>query len=272
MTSTPIRLLYPSVRKYFFNYTCSQIEICRKYAGHSKWANIKHIKAAKDAERSELFTRLSRQIRVAIAEGGSSSPEVNLQLARAVEQARKLNMPQTSIQNIMKSADKDHSAPRKQYLMEIKGLGGLVLIVEIICGNLVKTKSELAVYMRKAQASVSEGVKYLFDKKGIIHATSLKSYPLDKVIENAIEGGADDVSELEGEDGKVVFQFYSEPDVLNSLKDYLELRDYSVHFASIEYLPLNVIELNEEHAKLALKLIKNLNDHPDVVAVYDNIS
>ncbi|XP_046388820.1 translational activator of cytochrome c oxidase 1 [Ischnura elegans] len=272
MANAATRAISFSLKKCFLNFSSPSKEFCRKYAGHSKWANIKHIKAAKDAERSALFERLSRQIRVAISDGGSPSPETNLLLARAVEQAKKLNMPAASIQYILKAAEKDSSVPRKQHLMELKGPGGFVMIVDILTSNLAKTKSEMFYILKKGQATMSEGVKFLFEKKGIIQATSLKSYPLDKVIENAIEGGADDVVEIEGDDGTSIFQFYSDPDVLTPLRNYLELKDYSVHFASVEYLPLNVIELDEAHAKIAEKLLQNLSNHPDVVAVYDNFS
>ncbi|KAG8229525.1 hypothetical protein J437_LFUL004931 [Ladona fulva] len=272
MSHTLLRFLNEKFTFHIRSSINTNVDILRYLAGHSKWANIKHIKAAKDAEKSILFTRLSRQIRLAIEEGGSSSPSHNSALAQAVELAKRSSMPLASIQNILNSAEKKGNVARKPFTLEIKGPGGFVIIIEGLSSNMAKSKTEINTLLRKCQSVLSEGVKYLFDRKGIIHAThSSDSYTLEKAEEDAIEGGADDVNQI-GEDGKHTFQFYCAPESLTSLKHYLEKTGYTVNFSSVEYIPITTVELSETQLLNAQKLLKGLNEHPDVIAVFDNFS
>lgn len=124
--------------------------VLKRHAGHSKWANIKHIKGIKDAEKNVNFTKLSRQIKVAVQEGGSLDPNSNIKLQQVIDQCKRFNMPHTTLQSVLKSCQSDKSNAR-YHLIEIKGPGSSIILCELFTNNLHLIKQHMSSVLRKHQ-------------------------------------------------------------------------------------------------------------------------
>ncbi|KRT85369.1 hypothetical protein AMK59_989 [Oryctes borbonicus] len=132
----------------FLNNSLVLNTITKRSAGHSKWQNIRHIKSLKDGQRSLMFTKLGRQMRVAIQLGGSIDPKVNLKLEQVIEQAKRMNMPSATIESIIKSTQTDKKQCRS-HLIEIKGPGSCIILCEVFTDNLHGLRQLLASILKK---------------------------------------------------------------------------------------------------------------------------
>ncbi len=235
-------------------------------AGHSKWASIKHKKAATDAKRGKLFTKLARAITVAAREGGGD-PAANHTLAAAVEKAKSFSMPKDNIQRAIDRGTGDGDAGAiERVLYEGYGPAGTALLVEALTDNRNRTGSEIRNAFDRNGGSLGEpgSVAWQFEKKGVILVDAGR-YGEDDLI-GAIDAGADDVV-AEDDVVKVV----ADPASLTAVRE--SLRDSGVEIISWELAmeAQNVIEVAElSEAKALLRLMDVLDDHDDVDEVHAN--
>ncbi|GJJ80963.1 putative transcriptional regulatory protein [Pasteurella canis] len=234
-------------------------------AGHSKWANIKHRKAAQDAQRGKIFTKLIREL-VTAAKLGGGDVGANPRLRTAVDKALSSNMTRDTINRAIErgvGGGDDTNMETKIY--EGYGPGGTAVMVECLSDNANRTISQVRPSFTKCGGNLgTEGsVGYLFSKKGLI---LIDSGDEDVIMEAAIEAGADDIQAQE--DGSV--EVYTAWEELTSVRDAIETAGVKVTNAEVTMIPSTTVELDAETAPKLLKLIDMLEDCDDVQNVYHN--
>ncbi|KAL5286862.1 TACO1 family protein [Megaselia abdita] len=259
-------LLTPVIRRGF--HTTASLE-----AGHSKWANIKHTKALKDGQKSAAFTRISRQIRLAVQEGGPN-PDLNTTLRNVIDDALKRNMPMANIKGTIKKCETD-KAQLKKYTLEFKALNKIYMVGVIFTDNLTGMKIQIATLLRKAGAAYADS-QHLFDSMGIIEAIvpeSKKSLPLDKLesvcTDDAIECGAEEVDITEQISGAV--QFICDPIELTRISNKLVEHGYQIENSEHIFVPKTEISINEAERKAYDLFLTKLSAIEGVEAVFDNL-
>ncbi|KXF81617.1 YebC/PmpR family DNA-binding transcriptional regulator [Enterovibrio coralii] len=235
-------------------------------AGHSKFANIKHRKAAQDAKRGKIFTKLIREITVAAKEGGPE-PENNPRLRAAIDKALSNNMTRDTVNRaVTRGAGGEGDENMETVIYEGYGPGGTAVIVECMTDNRNRTVSGVRHAFSKAGGNLgTDGcVSYLFDKKGVIsYAPGLDE---DAVMEAALEGGADDVET--NDDASI--DVYTTPEDFGSVKDALDAAGFEAQNAEVTLVPSTKADLDASTAPKLLRLIDALEDLDDVQEVYHN--
>jgi YebC/PmpR family DNA-binding regulatory protein len=237
-------------------------------SGHSKWANIKHRKAKGDAARAKLFSKIGREIAVAVKQGGSD-PEANSKLKDVIAKAKTNNMPNENImRGIKKAAGDINSVNYEEIIYEGYGISGAAVIVECLTDNKNRTAGDVRHFFDKYGGSLgsSNCVSFMFDKKGIISLDKGDNSKEDEVIEAALTAGADDV-DTESENYEVL----CDPSVFASVKQYFEKNGFEILNAEITYIPQNKITLSGEDQEKFLKMIECFEDLDDVQTVYHNV-
>jgi YebC/PmpR family DNA-binding regulatory protein len=233
-------------------------------AGHSKWANIKHKKAAADAKRGKIFTRLIKEITVAAKLGGSDI-DSNPRLRLAVDKAQDNNMPKDTIQRaIQRGSGELDGASYEEIRYEGYGIGGAAVLVDCLTDNKTRTVAEVRHAFAKHGGNLgSEGsVGFLFKHCGLfIFAPGTSE---DRVMEAALEAGAEDV--VTNEDGSV--ELVCAPHDFMAVRQALEKAGLKPEFAEVTMKPLNEIVLNGEDAVKMQKLLDALESLDDVQEVY----
>ena len=236
-------------------------------SGHSKWSSIKHKKAATDAKRGQLFTKLARAISVAAREGGGD-PEANYTLAAAIEKAKGYSMPKDNIQRAIDrgagAGGADDQIERVIY--EGYGPGGAAILVETLTDNRNRTGSEVRHAFDRHNGSLGEpgSVAWQFEKKGAVLVDGDRYSEEDMMP--AIDAGAEDVAH----DGDVL-QVTTEPGDLAAVRGALEEAGVEIDSAELTMEPNAVVEIGEEHeARALMRLIEALDEHDDVEAVHAN--
>jgi len=235
-------------------------------AGHSKWANIRHRKAAQDAKRGKIYTKLAREITVAAREGGGD-PEKNPRLRAAIEKARKFNMPKENIERAIKRGTGELKGETyEEVTYEGYGPGGVAIIVKCLTDNRNRTASEVRHVFSKhgGNLGTSGCVSYLFERKGVITVPADK-FDEETVMMAAIEAGAEDVVN-EGEK----FVIYTEPSELETVRKGLVDAGVEVEEAKLDLIPTTTTRVEGETAQKVLKLLMALEDLDDVQEVYSN--
>jgi YebC/PmpR family DNA-binding regulatory protein len=235
-------------------------------SGHSKWSSIKHRKAAVDAKRGQLFTKLARAITVAAREGGGD-PEANPALAAAAQKARDNSMPKDNIQRAIDrgtgaAAD---AAAIERVVFEGYGPGGAAILVEALTDNRNRTSAEVRHAFTRHGGSLGEpgSVAWVFEKRGVVLVDGSR-YGEDDLIA-AIDAGAEDVQE-DGDLLKVI----SEPAALGDVRAALEGSGVEVQSSELAMEPRNVVEVREPEAPALLRLLDALEDQEDVNDVHAN--
>ena len=236
-------------------------------SGHSKWASIKHKKAATDAKRGQLFTKLARAIAIAAREGGGD-PDANFTLAAAIEKARSYSMPKDNIQRAIDRGTRAGSGDEQieRVVYEGYGPGGAAVLVDALTDNRNRTSAEVRHAFDKAGGSLGEpgSVAWQFEKKGVILVDG-ERYSEDDLIA-AIDAGAEDVAR----DGDVL-KVTAEPASLSAVRAALEGTQVEVESAELAMEPSSTVEISEEsEARALVRLIESLDDHDDVEAVHAN--
>ncbi len=235
-------------------------------AGHSKWANIRHRKAAQDAKRGKIYTKLAREITVAAKEGGGD-PEKNPRLRAAIEKARKFNMPKENIERAIKRGTGElQGESYEEITYEGYGPGGVAVIVKCLTDNRNRTASEVRHVFSKygGNLGTSGCVSYLFNRKGVITVDAEK-YDEETVMMAAIEGGAEDVVREEDK-----FVIYTEPSELEQVRKAVVDAGIEVEEAKLDLIPTTTTRVEGETAQKVLKLLMALEDLDDVQEVYSN--
>ncbi len=235
-------------------------------AGHSKWANIKHRKAAQDAKRGKVFTKIIRELVVAAKEGGGEIAD-NPRLRLAVDKALGANMKKDTIEKaIARGAGGGEGENYDELTYEGYAPGGTAILVETMTDNVNRTVSQVRAAFTKAGGNLgtSGSVAYLFDKKGQISFE--EGADEDAIMEVALESGADDV--VTNEDGSIDV-FTTQTDFL-AVKAALEESDLKPVLAEVSMIPSTSNELDVESGKKLIRLIDVLEDLDDVQNVYHN--
>lgn len=237
-------------------------------SGHSKWNNIKRKKEKTDGQKAKVFTKMGREIAVAVKEGGGGDPASNSKLKDAIAKAKANNVPNENIERIIKKAVGEGNGDNYEAI-QYEGYGpcGIAVIVETLTDNRNRTAGDLRHYFDKCGGNLGMTgcVGYLFHQKGVlvIEAEGLSE---DKVMEDALEAGASDFST----DGDV-FEILTEPDDFSAVRDDLEGKGYAFVSAEVEQVPdvYNAIDDPAMVVKME-KLLDMLEDNDDVQNVWHN--
>jgi YebC/PmpR family DNA-binding regulatory protein len=235
-------------------------------SGHSKWASIKHKKAATDSKRGQLFSKLARAISVAAREGGAD-PDSNYTLAAAIEKAKSYSMPK---ENIQRAIDRGtgggaDGSQIERVLYEGYGPGGAALLVEALTDNRNRTSADLRHAFDKHGGSLGEpgSVAWIFEKRGVILVDGIR-YSEDDLLA-AVDAGADDVAE----DGDLL-KITSDPTSFTAVREALDESGVEIDSAELTMEPKNVVEVGEGEAGRLMRLMDELDEHDDVEAIHAN--
>lgn len=240
-------------------------------AGHSKWANIKHRKAAVDKKRGKVWSKCSRAI-IAAARAGGGDPTSNLALRYAIDEAKYANMPKDTIQRaIDKGAGAAGGDAFETITYEGYGPGGVAVIVDALTDNRARTAPDVRSTFAKHGGNLGATgcVSYMFDTRGRIMIPG--SIAEDKVMEAALEAGAEDVEPPEpGEDDPGVWTILTTPQDFAGVKDAIEGAGIEVADAEITKIPGTMAAVSADDARKILNLVDALEDNDDVQKVYTN--
>ncbi|MEX2373546.1 MAG: YebC/PmpR family DNA-binding transcriptional regulator [Dehalococcoidia bacterium] len=236
-------------------------------SGHSKWSSIKHKKAATDAKKGQLFTKLARDITMA-AKAGDPDPDVNAALRLAVQKAKQANMPADNIDRaIKKGAGASDADNLEEVTYEGYGPGGTAVIVQAVTDNRNRTVAEVRHAFSRGGGTMADSgaVAWQFDSRGVITLAANGHDPDDLQL-RAIEAGALDVDASAEESIEVV----TEAADLHRVREALELAGLTVESAELAPLPKTRIQLDEKDAVAAFRLFERLDELDDVSRVYSN--
>ncbi|HCS73189.1 MAG TPA: YebC/PmpR family DNA-binding transcriptional regulator [Clostridiales bacterium] len=237
-------------------------------AGHSKWANIKNKKEKTDAQKGKIFTKIGREIAVAVKEGGGSDPSTNSRLKDVIAKAKASNMPNDNIsRSIKKAAGEGDSVNYENVSYEGYGPSGVAIIVDVLTDNRNRTASEIRYIFDRNEGSLGATgcVAWMFDRKGLIVVENSDTIDEDELMMSAIEAGAEDISEEDE-----AYEIYTSPAKYSDVLSALEEAEYIFASADIEMIPQNTVQLNEEQAEKVMNLIDMMEDNDDVQNIYHN--
>ena len=236
-------------------------------SGHSKWHNIQAKKGKTDAARGKIFTKIGREIAIAVREGGSADPNTNSKLKDVVAKAKAANMPNENIQRSIKKASGEGDATQyKEITYEGYAPGGIAVIVEVVTDNLNRTASEVRHIFDKCGGSLGATgcVSWKFERKGVIELDNSKGLDEDELMMLALDAGAADV-ESEGD----VAVIYTDPNDFSSVRDNLEAAGCTFLSAEREMVPTTTTEISDpETLAKVRKLIDWLEDYDDSQNVF----
>ena len=233
-------------------------------AGHSKFKNIQHRKGAQDKKRAKVFSRLGKELAVAVRAG--SDPDANPRLRTALAACRAANMPKDNIERVIKKVEGGDDVQYEEIRYEGYGPGGTALIVETMTDNRNRTASEVRAAFSKYNGSLGEtgSVSFMFDKVGeIVFEADVADG--DAMFEAALEAGAENVES--DDDGHMIICSIED---FNTVRDALEEAFGAPTEAAITWKPQNLVDVTVDHAKGLLKLMDVLDDNDDVQAISSN--
>ena len=237
-------------------------------AGHSKWANIQHRKGRQDEKRGKVWTRVIREIMVAARQGGGDL-SANPRLRLAVEKAKAANMPADTIKrNIDKATGNLEGVQYEEIRYEGYGIGGAAIIVDTMTDNKVRTVAEVRHAFSKYGGSMGTAGSVAFQFRNVGQLILAPGTSEDKVMEVALEAGADDV--IADEDGAI--EVITDPAAFEAVKNALEQAGLKAEVAEVTMRPENTIDLEGDDAARMQKLLDVLEDLDDVQEVYHNAS
>ncbi len=236
-------------------------------AGHSHWAGIKHKKAANDAKRGKVWSKVARIIIMA-AKAGGGDPGQNLTLRYAIDKAKSANMPKDTIEKAIKKGTGELGAVNyEEVLYEGYAPGGVAIMVEGLTDNRNRTAPEIKKIFEKRGGSLGASgcVNWMFKKKGLI-TVKTDAADEDTLMDIALSAGADDLENTGG-----IFEITCDPDAYNELKTALEEKEIPLETAELSMVPENTVAVNDaETARKILALMEGFEDHDDVQEVYAN--
>ncbi|MGH7621535.1 MAG: YebC/PmpR family DNA-binding transcriptional regulator [Gemmatimonadaceae bacterium] len=235
-------------------------------AGHSKWKQIKHYKAATDAKRGAHFTKLIREITVA-AKAGGGDPAGNPRLRTAIETAKAASMPKDNIERAIKKGTGElEGVDYVEVMYEGYGPGGVALLIHAVTDNATRTVAEVRFKLSRGNGHLgaSNSVAWMFERKGQLYIDAAK-YPEDSAMEAALEGGATDFAQ-EGEQ----YIVSTEPTTLHAVKGAIEAKGITVQESDISMIPKSTVHVEGKTAESLLKLMEELDSLDDVQKVEAN--
>ena len=239
-------------------------------SGHSHWQTIRRKKEANDSKRGAVFTKVAREIVIAVREGGGGDPDINIRLRMVLDKARSLGMPRDNIDRAIRRGtgeDKD-AAEITEITYEGYGPNGVAIMVDVVTDNRNRAIAAVRHALSRAGGSIASpgAVAWQFDRKGAIHIPA--DVDFDTLVEAAVEAGAEDVVQGEDEDDHIV---YTDPTDLHEVSTRLKEMNVAVNEANLVHIPQNEMELDEKSAVQVLKLISNLEELDDVSQVFSNL-
>ena len=236
-------------------------------SGHSKWSTIKRKKGAADAKRGALFTKLSKQLVLAVREGGGGDPATNFKLRLAIQNARAANMPNDNIERaIQKATGGGDSEKLEEVIYEGYGPGGIAILVSAVTDNRNRTVAEVRHEFTRAGGSLGEAgsVAWQFEPKGTL-ALPVNGTDPDELVLQAIDAGADDV-QVQGE----FVEVQTEPSSLEDVRRALETAGIDIEASDLAMVPKTTLEVDDTAARQTLRLLDGLEELDDVQRVYSN--
>ncbi len=235
-------------------------------SGHSKWHSIKYKKAAADAKRGKIFTKIIRELSVAARMGGGD-PDANPRLRKAVADAKSVNMPSDNIKRaIMKGTGELEGVTYDEITYEGYGPGGVAILLEILTDNRNRTVSELRHIFSKNGGNIGESgcVAWMFKRKGYL-VVEKSSASEDDLLDIILESGAEDLRE----DGSN-YEIFTPPDKYEDVVEALEKSNIEIAASNLGQIPQNYVKLEGKQAQQLLRLMEELEDHDDVQNVWAN--
>jgi YebC/PmpR family DNA-binding regulatory protein len=240
-------------------------------SGHSKWHNIQKTKGAADAKRAQAFTKIAREMIVAVKEGGGGNPDSNSKLAAVITKAKAANMPNDNIKRTIEKALGSGNADNYEHIVyEGYGPSGVAVIVDAMTDNRNRTASEVRHGFDKYNGNMGAAgcVSWSFDKKGVIVIDNEDGdFDEDKVMEDVMDAGADDF-----ETDEAIYNVYTKPDDVSAVADALTAKGYPLLSAQVEMIPQNgYIKLTAESDKKNMeKMLEMFEDNDDIQNVWHN--
>jgi len=236
-------------------------------SGHSKWSSIKHRKAATDAKKGKIFSKLAKEIAVAAKLGGGD-PGANPRLRTVLAKARAANMPAANIDKAIKKGTGELPGVNyEEASYECYGPGGVGILMTVLTDNKNRTVAELRHLIDKHNGRMAEAgsVSWLFDKRGLI-VIPRNAMSEDELLEIALEAGADDIS-TDDEDS---YEIYTDPKEFAAVKERLEARQVAIENGELTMIPKTTVPISGKEARQTLTLVELLEDHDDIQEVHAN--
>ncbi len=235
-------------------------------SGHSKWSSIKHKKAAADAKRGKVFTRIIKEITVAAREGGGD-PDSNPRLRTAIANAKMQNMPNDTIERgILRGTGQLPGAAYEEITYECYGPKGVAIIVEVVTDNRNRSTADLRFILSKHGGNMGERgcVSWMFDKKGLVVVDQDK-VDEDELMMIALEAGAEDIKTEDD-----TFEIITAPEDFESVRNAIDEAEIETILAEISMIPQTIVKLDGKEALQLLKIMERMEEHDDVQNVYSN--
>lgn len=239
-------------------------------SGHSHWQTIRRKKEANDAKRGAVFTKVAREIVIAVREGGGGDPESNIRLRMMLEKARTMGMPRDNIDRAIRrgTGDEKDGAEITEITYEGYGPNGVAIMIDVVTDNRNRAIAAVRHALSRSGGSIASpgAVAWQFNRKGAIHVPA--DVDFDTLFEAAVEAGAEDVVQGEDEDDHIV---YTDPTDLHAVNSHLKEVNIAVDEANLVLVPQNEVVLDEKSAVQVLKLISALEELDDVTQVFSNL-
>ncbi|WP_101698423.1 YebC/PmpR family DNA-binding transcriptional regulator [Clostridium minihomine] len=237
-------------------------------SGHSKWSTIKRKKEKIDGARAKIFTKIGRELAVAVKEGGGPDPKSNAKLKDCIAKAKAANVPNDNIERIIKKAAGEGDGSKYESIVyEGYGPNGVAVIVEALTDNRNRTAGDVRHYFDKfgGNLGTSGCVSFLFSEKGVL-VIEREGLSEDTVMGDCLEAGASDFQADED-----VFEIYTEPDDFSAVLSDLEAKGYEFVSAEVEMVPTTYTALNDPDSVLKMqRLLDHLEDNDDIQNVWHN--
>ena len=238
-------------------------------AGHSKWANIKHRKAAQDKKRGKLFTRIIKEITIAARDGGAD-PDSNPGLRLAIQNAKGANMPKDTVERAIKKGAGGDGANLAEITFEGYASNGIAVFVEATTDNNNRTVASVRSVFNKygGNLGTNGSLSFIFDRKGVftINKTALEGKDIEELEMELIDGGLEEMNDVD--DAIIVYTSF---DDFGNMQSHLDGLNIEVANAELQRVPNNTTELDVENSRKVLRLIDKMEEDEDVNCVYHNL-
>jgi YebC/PmpR family DNA-binding regulatory protein len=235
-------------------------------SGHSKWATIKRKKAATDAARGKVFTKIIKEITIAARDGGGD-PAGNPRLRLAIASAKASNMPQDNITRAVKKGTGELEGVRYEEIKyEAYAPHGIAVIIESVTDNRNRTVAELRHLISKQNGNLGEAgsVAWMFERKGVI-TIEKGGHTEDEIMEIILDAGADDLKTEEE-----TFEVVTAIENLEKVRKALDEKKYKIESAGIQYIPKDLVSLDESKSADVIRFLENVEEHDDVQNIFSN--
>ncbi len=237
-------------------------------AGHSKWANIRFRKELKDKRKGKLFSKLARDIAIAVKLGGPD-PDSNPRLRIALQAAKAANLPKENIERAIKRGTGESAGQLEEFFLEGYGPAGIALLIKCVSDNKNRTLSEVRHLLSQYGGKLAEagGVKWMFKPKGRIVLAAQQTKSEEEIEMAIIESGAEDYEKTED-----LIVVYTQPEKLEEVRLNLEKSGIKIETLSLGYEPENLVEVPEDEREKIMKFLGALEELDDVSEVYANLA